>query len=82
MADIARGLVTGSNGASTACYCFVWMSSSNPSNTRIGLVGLGNAGFQIHLPSLAGMPSVTVTGACDPDAARRERAAAKYGVQG
>lgn len=47
---------------------------------RIALVGLGNAGFQIHLPTLAGMPSLTVTGACDPDAARRDRAAAKYRV--
>jgi predicted dehydrogenase len=47
---------------------------------RIALVGLGNAGFQIHLPSLAGMPSLTVVGACDPDPARRERAAAKYHV--
>ena len=47
---------------------------------NIALVGLGNAGFDIHLPALAGMPSVIVTGACDLDAARRDRAAAKYGV--
>lgn len=47
---------------------------------RIALVGLGNAGFQIHLPALAGMASVTVVGGCDPDEARRKRAAATYRV--
>ena len=47
---------------------------------RIALVGLGNAGYQIHLPALAGMPAVSVVGACDPDTPRRERAAAKYKV--
>ncbi|HUF46339.1 MAG TPA: Gfo/Idh/MocA family oxidoreductase [Vicinamibacterales bacterium] len=47
---------------------------------RIALVGLGNAGFDIHLPALAGLPSVKVVGACDLDAARRERAAARHGV--
>ncbi len=47
---------------------------------QVVLVGLGNAGFDIHLPALAGMSSVTVTGACDLDAGRRARAAAKYGV--
>jgi predicted dehydrogenase len=47
---------------------------------RIALVGLGNAGFLIHLPALAGIRSVRVVGACDPDPARRERAAAKYRV--
>lgn len=47
---------------------------------RVALVGLGNAGFLIHLPAFAGMRSVTVVGACDPDAACRERAATRYGV--
>lgn len=45
---------------------------------RVALVGLGNAGFDIHLPALAGMPSVNVVGACDIDAGRRNRAAAKF----
>jgi predicted dehydrogenase len=47
---------------------------------RIALVGLGHAGFLIHLPALASIRSVTVVGACDLDRARRERAAAKFGV--
>jgi len=47
---------------------------------RIALVGLGNAGFDIHLPALSGMPSLTVVGACDLDGARRDRAAAKFRV--
>jgi predicted dehydrogenase len=47
---------------------------------RISLVGLGEAGLQIHLPALAGLSSVTVVGACDSDGTRRERAAATYRV--
>lgn len=48
--------------------------------TRVALVGLGNAGFTLHLPALAGVPGVTLAGACDLDEARRERAAARFGV--
>src|SRR5262245_11444851 len=47
---------------------------------KFGLVGLGNAGFDIHLPALATMPSVQVVGACDCDSNRRERARAKFHV--
>lgn len=47
---------------------------------RAVLVGLGEAGFSLHLPAIAGIPSVSVAGACDPDAARRARAAAKFHV--
>lgn len=47
---------------------------------RVVLVGLGNAGFSIHLPALIGIPSVRVVGACDSDAARCDRAAAKFHV--
>jgi D-apiose dehydrogenase len=45
---------------------------------RIVLVGLGEAGFSIHLPALARIPSVRVAGGADPDAGRRDRAAAKF----
>ena len=34
----------------------------------------------LHLPALAGTPSTTVVGACDLDAARRDRAAAQFKV--
>jgi predicted dehydrogenase len=47
---------------------------------RVALVGLGHAGFKIHLPALGPMASITVVGACDADATRRERAAARYRV--
>jgi len=45
---------------------------------RVVLVGLGNAGFNLHLPALAGIPAAEVVGACDPDASRRDRAHAAY----
>lgn len=45
---------------------------------KVALVGLGNAGFDIHLPALAGISSIAVVGACDLDAGRRNRAAGKY----
>ncbi len=48
--------------------------------TRVALVGLGNAGFTLHLPALAGVSGAICVGACDPDAARRERAASKFSV--
>lgn len=47
---------------------------------RVALVGLGNAGHTLHLPALAGIPSATVVGACDLDAARRERATQRWRV--
>jgi predicted dehydrogenase len=47
---------------------------------RIALVGLGSAGIGIHLPALAGMPSVSIAGLCDLDESRRTHAAAKYGA--
>jgi len=48
--------------------------------TRVGILGLGNAGFNLHLPALAGIAGVRVVGGCDPDATRRQRAAARYGI--
>src|SRR5262245_60624400 len=47
---------------------------------RIALVGLGEAGFTIHLPALARMRSVRIVGACDHDEARRRRAADTFGI--
>ncbi|MGI9146834.1 MAG: Gfo/Idh/MocA family protein [Chloroflexota bacterium] len=47
---------------------------------RVALVGLGNAGFTLHLPALAGLPSANVVGACDLDAVRRARAEASFRV--
>lgn len=35
----------------------------------------------MHLPALALMPGISTVGACDPDAARAERTATKYGVK-
>lgn len=47
---------------------------------RVGVVGLGEAGFTLHLPALAGMTSAAVVGGCDLDAARRARAAERWRI--
>ena len=47
---------------------------------RIAVLGLGNAGFDLHLPALKAIPGLDLV-AVDPDAARRERAAQRYGVR-
>lgn len=47
---------------------------------RVALIGLGEAGFTLHLPALKGLAGATLAGACDLDAARRERAAKNYAV--
>ncbi|MEO6221792.1 MAG: Gfo/Idh/MocA family oxidoreductase [Vicinamibacterales bacterium] len=47
---------------------------------RIALVGLGNAGFDIHLPALAGIQSASIVALCDLDEGRRNRASAMYGA--
>ena len=47
---------------------------------RVALVGLGSAGFTMHLPALAGLAGVEVSGVCDADPARRDRAAKAFGV--
>ena len=46
---------------------------------KVGVLGLGNAGFDLHLPALAGLPDVTVM-AADSDQPRRERAARRYSI--
>jgi predicted dehydrogenase len=45
----------------------------------IAIIGLGEAGHEMHMPALAQMRDVKVVGACDIDAGRRERAAKKFG---
>ncbi len=55
------------------------ISSAAP-RVRIALVGLGNAGFTLHLPALRGIASAEVVGACDTDPGRRTRAADSFGV--
>jgi predicted dehydrogenase len=47
---------------------------------RIALVGLGNAGYTLHLPALAGISGIEVVGACDVDEGRRQRAATQFTV--
>ena len=47
---------------------------------RIALVGLGNAGFTLHLPALAALREHQVVGATDLDAARRDRASSQFRV--
>ena len=46
---------------------------------RVAVLGLGNAGFDLHLPALAGLPGIDAVGV-DPDAARRDRASAAHKV--
>jgi predicted dehydrogenase len=47
---------------------------------RVAVIGLGNAGYTLHLPALEGMADVAVVAGVDPDAGRRERAAARFKV--
>lgn len=48
--------------------------------TRIAIVGLGEAGYEMHLPALAKMRDVDIVGACDTDAGRRERVGTRWGT--
>ena len=50
------------------------------SRFRVALVGLGNAGFTLHLPALEGIAGAELVGACDTDAAQRERAGKRFNV--
>jgi predicted dehydrogenase len=49
---------------------------------KIGIVGLGDAGFSMHLPAIRGMGGATVAGIADIDADRLERATKAYGGAG
>jgi predicted dehydrogenase len=45
---------------------------------RVAVVGLGNAGYTLHLPALVGVTDAIVVGACDPDQKQRERSAQRF----
>jgi predicted dehydrogenase len=56
------------------------MAKTNPS--RIGLAGLGRAGWGMHCPELEGKEDLfRFVAACDPIKERRDRMAAKYGCR-
>ena len=48
--------------------------------TRLAVVGLGDAGYTMHLPAAARLPGVTLVGACDTDQSRLVRASKTYDV--
>ena len=50
------------------------------SKVRVVVVGLGNAGYTLHLPALEGIPDAEVVGACDTDPKQRERSAQRFKV--
>jgi len=47
---------------------------------KVAVVGLGNAGYTLHLPALAGIGDVVVAGGCDLSPERRARAAGRFGI--
>lgn len=47
---------------------------------RVAIIGLGDAGYNLHLPALAGLTIAEVVGGCDLDSGRRERAAARWKI--
>ena len=47
---------------------------------RVVVIGLGNAGYTLHLPALAGLAGVETVWAMDLDAGRRDRAAARFRI--
>src|SRR2546422_2591123 len=70
-------------GAGPAATCVSRPSSPTVTSLhqmRVALVGLGNAGYTLHLPALARIAAASVVGACDLDAGRRRRAAGRFGI--
>ncbi len=49
-------------------------------HTRVAVIGLGEAGFTIHLPALRRIPEVSLVGAADSDPTRRARAGERFHV--
>lgn len=47
---------------------------------RAAVVGLGDAGYSLHLPALAAIADVDVVGVCDLDSTRRARAVTRWKV--
>jgi predicted dehydrogenase len=48
---------------------------------RVGLLGLGTAAEQIHLPACVLLPDVQVVGACEPDTERRISVGRRFGIR-
>jgi predicted dehydrogenase len=49
---------------------------------RVAVLGLGNVAERIHLPAMREVPGITTVGACEIDAARRERVGRAFGISG
>jgi predicted dehydrogenase len=49
-------------------------------SSRLAILGLGEAGYEIHLPALSQLKGVEVVGACDEDPVRRSRAQQKFKI--
>jgi predicted dehydrogenase len=47
---------------------------------KVAVAGLGNAAVNLHLPALAGIARATLVGGCDPVAASRQAATARFGI--
>jgi predicted dehydrogenase len=54
---------------------------SDSGQLRVGLVGCGHAGENLHLPSLRGHQSVRVVAVADVDGDRARAVAARFGVE-
>jgi predicted dehydrogenase len=65
---------------STAGRLIFFCSNGFMSKVRVVVVGLGNAGYTLHLPALDGIPDAEVVGACDTDPKQRARAAQRFKV--
>ena len=49
---------------------------------KVALVGLGNAGAELHLPALAGLPGAEIVGLCDTDGPRLKTVSSRLRVSG
>lgn len=49
--------------------------------TRVAIAGLGGVAERIHLPACRAIPEIEVVAACEPDADRRKRMAARFGLR-
>jgi predicted dehydrogenase len=57
------------------------LSTEKPQHRwRVGVIGAGRIVERVHLPFLLAMPQVAVVALCDPDRARAQALAERYGV--
>jgi Predicted dehydrogenases and related proteins len=54
----------------------------NVTPARLAVIGLGDAGYTMHLPAAKALANVTLAGVCDPDPVRRGRASSRFAVKG